>query len=92
MIRNSLRAMVVLAAGLLVAATWPAFAIVAGVALAGGAAWRFRSRLRLGTPYLVAGVLLGLAGLTLALVAPSHDTTTISHNPIRYCRPGQVTC
>jgi uncharacterized membrane protein AbrB (regulator of aidB expression) len=92
LIRNSFRALAVLAAGLLMAATWPPIALLLGGAVAAGAVWRFRARLRLATPYLAAGVLLSGTGLAFAMVAPDHDTTTVSNNPIRYCQPGQVRC
>ena len=92
MILNSLRAVIIFAACLLIAGTWPPFALAAGAMLAAGAVWRFRCKLRLGAPYLLAGALLVIAGPALALVAPNQDTTTISHNPIRYCQAGQLNC
>jgi multisubunit Na+/H+ antiporter MnhE subunit len=92
MIRNSLRALVILAACLMIGGTWPLFALAAGVVLAAGAVWLFRSRLRLATPCVAAGVVLSFTGLAFALVAADHDTTTLSHNPMRHCQPGQVTC
>jgi hypothetical protein len=92
LIRNSFRALAVLAAGLLIAATWPPIALLLGGAVAAAAVWRFRSRPRVGAPYLAAGLLLAIAGSVLALVAPNRDSTTVSHTSIRYCRPGQLTC
>lgn len=92
MIRHVVRAMAVLAAGVLVAATWPPVAVPLGVAVAVGAIWHFRSNRRLGAPYLVAGALLSVAALVLLMVAPNHDSTTMTNNPIRYCEQGQPTC
>ena len=92
MIRNSFRALAVLVAGLLMAAAWPPIALLMGGAVATGAVWRFRSRLRLGVPYVAAGALLSVMGLALAVVGPNHDSTTIRNSPIRYCQPGQLTC
>lgn len=92
MIRNSFRALVVLAAGLLMAATWPPIALLLGGVVAAGAVWWFRERLWLAAPYIGAAALLSVAGLVLAMAAPNHDSTTISNNPIRYCRQGQLTC